>query len=81
MYPGTWAPTTPDKPAHVIAETGETTTYAELDERSLRMAHVLADAGGVNHHLSAAEAAYIVDDCGAKALVVSASKTALGVSS
>jgi long-chain acyl-CoA synthetase len=109
MYPGTWAQKTPDKPALVIAETGQTTTYAELDERSLRLAHVLADAGlrtgdvvamisdnapeayevywaalrsglyitAVNHHLSASEAAYIVDDCGAKALVVSAAKSEL----
>ena len=109
MFPGTWAQSTPDKPALVIAETGETTTYAELDERSLRLAHVFADAGlvdgdvvalvsdnapqayevywaalrsglyvtAVNHHLSADEAAYIVDDCGAKALVVSAAKAAL----
>jgi fatty-acyl-CoA synthase len=109
MYPGTWARSTPDKPALVIAETGETTTYAELDERSLRMARVFADAGlvkgdvvallsdyapqayevywavlrsglyvtAVNHHLSADEAAYIVNDCGAKALVVSAAKASL----
>jgi fatty-acyl-CoA synthase len=109
MYPGTWARSTPDKPALVIAETGHTTTYAELDERSLRMAHVLADAGlvagdvvamvsdnapeayevywaalrsglyitAVNHHLSPDEAAYIVNDCGAKALVVSGAKAEL----
>ncbi len=31
----------------------------------------------VNHHLSASEAAYIVNDCGAKALVVSAAKADL----
>jgi acyl-CoA synthetase (AMP-forming)/AMP-acid ligase II len=104
MFPGTWAQLTPDKAALVMAETGETTTYAELDERSLRLAHVLADAGlrtgdvvalvsdnapqayevywaalrsglyitAVNHHLAPTEAAYIVNDCGAKALVVSA---------
>ena len=109
MYPGTWAKHTPDKPALVIAETGETTTYAELDQRSLRLAHVLADAGlrkgdvvamisdnapqayevywaalrsglyitAVNHHLSPAEAAYVVDDCGARAMVVSAAKADL----
>ena len=47
MYPGTWARQTPDKPALVIAETGETLTYAQLDENSLRLAHVLADAGFV----------------------------------
>jgi len=45
VTPGTWAQRTPDKPALVIAETGRTTTYAELDERSLRLAHVFADAG------------------------------------
>jgi fatty-acyl-CoA synthase len=109
MYPGTWARETPDKPALVIAETGETLTYAELDERSLRLAHVLADAGlqtgdvvallsdnaletyevywaamrsglyltAVNHNLGPAEADYIVADCGAKALVVSAAKADL----
>ena len=38
MYPGTWARQTPDKPALVIAETGDTLTYAQLDERSLRLA-------------------------------------------
>jgi fatty-acyl-CoA synthase len=45
MYPGTFAATTPDKPALIMAETGETLTYAQLDERSLRLARVLAAAG------------------------------------
>lgn len=109
MYPGTWARETPDKPALVIAETGEQLTYAELDERSLRLAHVLAGAGlrrgdvvamvsdnrletyevywaalrsglyltAVNHNLGPAEADYIVEDCGARALIVSAAKADL----
>src|SRR5690242_16905910 len=109
MFPGTWAQRTPDKPALVMAETRRTTTYAELDARSLRLAHVCAEAGlvvgdvvalvsdnareayevywaalrsglyvtAVNHHLSAPEAAYIVEDCGAKAMVVSAAKADL----
>lgn len=115
MYPGTWAEQTPDKPALIMAETGEQLTYAHLDERSLRLAHVLADAGlrrgdvvamvsdnrletyevywaalrsglyitAVNHNLGVDEARYIVEDCGARALVVSAGKRdlvgALGV--
>ena len=109
MYPGTWAQRTPDKAALVIAETGETLTYAQLEENSLRLAHVLADAGlvkgdvvallsdntfetyevywaalrsglyitAVNHNLGPAEADYIVRDCGAKALIVSAAKADL----
>ncbi|MDN5918420.1 MAG: acyl-CoA synthetase [Pseudonocardia sp.] len=104
MFPGTHAATTPDKPAVVMAGTGEALTYAELEAGSARLARHLHDAGlrrgdvialisdntprvyevywaaqrsglyitAVNHHLSAPEAAYIVGDCGAKALVVSA---------
>ncbi len=45
MYPGTWALRTPDKPALVMAGSGRTLTYRELDERSLRLAHVLQEAG------------------------------------
>src|SRR3569623_415259 len=104
MYPGTWAATTPDKPALVMAGSGDVTTYAELEERSARLARHLHRAGlrtgdviaflsenrpeaavvywaamraglyvtAVNHNLGADEAAYIVADCGAKALLVSA---------
>ncbi|MGZ4448861.1 MAG: acyl-CoA synthetase [Nocardioides sp.] len=109
MYPGTWAATTPDKPALVMAGSGRTLTYAELDERSLRLARHLRATGlgvgdvvalvsdncpeayevywaclrsglyvtAVNHHLSAEETSYVVRDCGAKALVVSAAKADL----
>ncbi|MCU1654515.1 MAG: acyl-CoA synthetase, partial [Pseudonocardia sp.] len=108
MYPGTYARSTPDKPAIIVPALDDapeiTVTYAELDERSLRLARVLREAGldkgdhiaylsdnrpevfevywaalrsgmyitGINHHLSSEEAAYIVNDCGARALVVSA---------
>ncbi len=43
MYPGTYAA----DPGRVAARTpdGEVLTYAELDERSVRLAHVLHDAG------------------------------------
>jgi long-chain acyl-CoA synthetase len=112
MYPGTHAQVSPDKPAIVIEETGAVTTYAELDERSRRLAWVFRDAGlglgdhvaflsdntaevfevywaalrsglfvtGINHHLSAEEAAYILDDCGARAIVVSADVGGLAAS-
>ena len=104
MYPGNHARTNPDKPAVVMADSGESLTYAQLEDRSIRLAHVLRDTGlergghvaliatnspevfvtywaavrsglyitAVNHHLSAPEAAYIVDDCGAEVLIVSA---------
>ena len=104
MFPGTHARTTPDAPAVVVAETGAVTTYAQLDERSTRLARFLRQAGlgvgdhvaflsdnrpevfevywaalrsglyvtGVNSHLSADEAAYVVGDCGARVLVASA---------
>jgi fatty-acyl-CoA synthase len=109
MYPGTWARTSPDKPALVMAGSGRTLTYAELDDRSLRLANRLRAAGlrpgdvvallsdntpetyevywaalrsglyitAVNHNLSPDEASYIVRDCDARALVVSAAKADL----
>ncbi|HEX3826402.1 MAG TPA: acyl-CoA synthetase [Sporichthyaceae bacterium] len=45
MFPGTHAALTPDKPAVIMAESGETLTYGQLDERSLRLARALAAAG------------------------------------
>ena len=44
-FPGTFAETTPDKPAIVMAGSGEVLTYAELDERATRLANVLASLG------------------------------------
>lgn len=104
MYPGTHAKAGPDRPAVILAESGEVLTYRQLDDRSAALARVLYDAGlrrgdvvallsdnaaevfevywatqrsglyitAVNHHLTAQEAAYIVRDSGARALVVSA---------
>jgi long-chain acyl-CoA synthetase len=104
VYPGTFAALTPGKPAVVMSDTGESLTYAELDERSTRLARVLHDAGlrpgddvallsenglryyevfwaamrsglyltAINQHLTAAEVAHVVGDCGARALVASA---------
>ncbi|MGV1003750.1 MAG: AMP-binding protein [Candidatus Nanopelagicales bacterium] len=105
MYPGLHARTIPDKPAVILAESGEVVTYQQLDRNSAALATVLHDAGlrrgdvvavlsdnaapvfdvywaahrsglyitAINHHLTPVEAAYIVKDSGARALVVSAS--------
>ena len=45
MYPGLQAKTRPDEPAIVMAQSGETITYREFDERSNRLAHLLRDIG------------------------------------
>ncbi|MDF2444110.1 MAG: long-chain acyl-CoA synthetase [Subtercola sp.] len=45
MYPGAFTSTTPDKAAIIMADTGVTVTYAQLEERSVRLAHVLHDHG------------------------------------
>ncbi|MXW57856.1 MAG: AMP-binding protein [Acidimicrobiia bacterium] len=45
MYPGEFARTTPDKPAQIMASTGEITTYRELDKGANRLAQLLYDRG------------------------------------
>ncbi len=45
MYPGANAAIHPDKPALVMASTGETVTNLQLDQRSNRLARLLADRG------------------------------------
>ena len=45
MYPGIHAATTPDKAAIIMAGTGETLTYAELDERANRAANLYRSLG------------------------------------
>ena len=45
MYTGTQAQEHPDKPAFIMAATGETVSYAELDARSNRLAHLLRAHG------------------------------------
>jgi fatty-acyl-CoA synthase len=94
---------TPDKVATIMLHSGESLTYGELNERSIRLARLLQNAGlqegdvvalfmenniryhevywaavrsgmylcAVNKYLTAEEAAYIVNDSGAKALVSS----------
>jgi long-chain acyl-CoA synthetase len=45
MYPGEHAATHPHRAAVIMAESGDQLTYAELEERSVRLAHVLRSAG------------------------------------
>jgi acyl-CoA synthetase (AMP-forming)/AMP-acid ligase II len=45
MYPGALAKTIPDKPAYIMATSGEAVTYAQLDERSNRCARMLRACG------------------------------------
>jgi acyl-CoA synthetase (AMP-forming)/AMP-acid ligase II len=45
MFPGTYAASTPDKAAIVMADSKESVTYAELDLEAMRLSHVLHDAG------------------------------------
>ncbi|GAB5487842.1 MAG: AMP-binding protein [Parasphingorhabdus sp.] len=45
MYPGEQVKTRRDQPAFIMAESGETVTYGELDERSNRIAHLLREQG------------------------------------
>jgi long-chain acyl-CoA synthetase len=104
MYPGTHVETMAEKPAVVMAGSGRTVTYGELNDESIRFAKVLRSAGlergdriailmdndpryltvcwaaqrsglvyvPVNWHLTAGEMQYIVDNSGARALVVNA---------
>jgi long-chain acyl-CoA synthetase len=45
MYPGKYAQTQADHPAVIMATTGETITYGELEARSNRLAHLLRARG------------------------------------
>ncbi len=104
MFPGDHAVTTPDKAAIIMAATGETVTYKQLDDRSNQLVHLLRSRGltvgdhiailaenhpryfevywaamrsglyitTINRYLAPDEAAYIVNDSNAKALITSA---------
>src|SRR5476651_669197 len=45
MYPGTHARTRPDRPAFVMAASGESVTYGELEARTNRLAHFFRRQG------------------------------------
>jgi long-chain acyl-CoA synthetase len=106
VYPGRYAATTPDKPAVIMAGSGEVVTYRELDDASARLAQLLYARGlrpggkvailaenhlryvevywaamrsglyltAVNRYLSPEEAAYLVNDSGATALITTSAK-------
>jgi long-chain acyl-CoA synthetase len=103
--PSAYARLQPDAPAIIMGESGEVTTYAQLEDRSSRMAKALRTRGlrtedhvailmennrqylevlwaaqrselhytAINRHLRPEEVQYVLDDCGATALVVSES--------
>ncbi len=103
MQPGDFVELRGHVPAVIMAESGAVVTYAELDERSMRLAQLLYQRGlrpgdhlaillenhprylevywaaqraglyttPINWHLKPEEAAYIIEDCGAAALVTS----------
>jgi acyl-CoA synthetase (AMP-forming)/AMP-acid ligase II len=53
MWPGHHAAAHPERLALIMAGSGETLTYGELDERSNRLAQLLADAGlGFGDHIA-----------------------------
>ncbi|WP_436794699.1 acyl-CoA synthetase [Actinospongicola halichondriae] len=98
-----------DAPAVIMAGSGETRTYAELDDRSTRLARVFDEAGlvpgdhiavllanqleyfdaawaalraglyltPISWHLGSDEAGYIIEDCGARALVTTSAMAEL----
>ena len=45
MYPGELAKRIPDKPAYIMAGSGEVVTYGEFDKRTNRLAHLLRAQG------------------------------------
>jgi acyl-CoA synthetase (AMP-forming)/AMP-acid ligase II len=45
MYPGTFASTTPDKPAVIMGASGDVITYAELDAEANRLSQLFRAAG------------------------------------
>jgi len=103
LTPGWHAARRPDDPAIVMGASGAVTTFAELEDRSTRLARTFRERGlgvgdhiailmennraylevawaaqrsglyytAINRNLQAAEVQYVLDDCGASALVTS----------
>ena len=85
FFPDAHAQATPDKPAYVMARTGETVSYGELTERSRRAAHLLRDLGATHgtcvallmeNHLRYLELAWAAQRAGLRYTAVSPRLTA-----
>lgn len=106
MHPYIHAQKTPDKAAYIMAATGETVTYRQLDQRSNQGAQLFRQLGlkagdaialqmdnnaryfeicwaaqrsgllytAMSSRLTAEEAEYIINDCGAKLFIASVSQ-------
>jgi long-chain acyl-CoA synthetase len=104
LYPGTHAHSDPERPAVILASTGDVVTYRELDQRSNAFAHYLRGVGlrqgdvvavlmdrntrfhevawaarrsgliaaTVNHYLELDDIVHVVNDSGARVLVIDA---------
>ncbi|KQP19331.1 acyl-CoA synthetase [Pseudorhodoferax sp. Leaf265] len=111
LHPKFQAAVYPDKPAAIMAASGRSVSYRQLDEGSSRGAQLLRSLGlrpgdhiavmmhndllfyevywaaqrsgmyftPISCHLTAAEAAYVIDDCDAAVIVVSAPMQAVAV--
>jgi long-chain acyl-CoA synthetase len=110
-HPRAVAAVTPDKPALIIVDQGESISYGELVRRSDQVGHLFAALGvkqgdtiailienhvrypeliwgaknsgiryvAVSTHLNAADAAYVIGDCGATLLVTSNAYKSLAI--
>ncbi|ORB31890.1 AMP-binding protein [Mycolicibacterium parafortuitum] len=65
MYPGVHAQRSPERPAVIVAETGEQMSYRQLDDHSAALARVLHDAG-----LRPGDVVALLSDNAPEALVV-----------
>jgi long-chain acyl-CoA synthetase len=111
MYPGRHAAEAPERPALIVAESGNVVTYGQFEGLANQIAHLLRNSGlqrrdhmailmendpamlmasaaaertglvytPISNHLSIQQIAYIVNDCQAALIVVSAKTLALAL--
>ncbi|CAN5751185.1 acyl-CoA synthetase [soil metagenome] len=109
MYPGAHAQTTHDRPAQIMAGTGEVRTYRQLDDEANRLSQLFRSLGlqpgdhmafclenherflaiawgahyaglyytAISSRLQVDEAAYIIEDCGARVFITSVARAEL----